>query len=292
MFRNSISEKGIIPTTAHDEKKSQRINRIVMFSFIAACFIFLVIYLPITLTNCQNNIVQVDYYVPDAPCTCANNVGAFAGIGKAMMINSSFYQQDIGPLFWGQGLNYLVSFNTDNRTGTWIGTVFYPGPYAYFYTYFPVEFASSVVHSKSINIFEIYDPDGIGMEVIEPIIYNYDNIDNGAPGCYQVGRNYPNPDPNWCLQLMKNLTGTDFNPYVELGYDQNLAYRQFCNLEYCKIPQCTSEAIVQILLTAVGVLGALFSVSRLIRYVLRHWFASRVDFTTQTVSMSSLAASA
>jgi hypothetical protein len=286
-FGNS-SAGGVNTTTTTDDKKSQKINRIVTITFISACLVFLVIYLPISFTNCTNNIVFVDYYVPDVPCTCANNVGSFAGIGKAMMANSSFYQQDISPLTWGQGLNYLVAFNNPNI----IGTVYYPGAYTYFYSYFPVEFAFSVVHSKTINIFEIYDPLNLGPPILQPIYYNYDNIDNGAPGCFQIGTNYPNPSANWCLQLMQNLTNPNFTPYVELGYDQNLAYREFCNLQNCQIPQCSSAASVQILLTAVGVLGALFSVSRLVRYVLRHSLASRVDFTTQTVSMSSLAVSA
>lgn len=219
-----------------------------------------VIYLGFQLSACQQYTTITSSYTADAPCTCTTAVGSFQEYAQVMVRNTSFASQ-------------CESVNVASGIVVWQGLSLAPfGLYEYLDGYFKAEFSTVLVHNRTINVFELYNPDNLptaDFTRYSDLPYLYSCIIYGVPN----GTQYT---PHDCIQRLSELrpNAPIFDPMLALGYQDNAVYRDLCELQSCAIQQCTSLAVLAILLQACSLIGAILLMYRFARYVIIHWIVS------------------
>jgi hypothetical protein len=219
----------------------------------ALTVITIVIYLGIQYNACsyKNNVVAE--YVSNVTCTCATSVGTFNQYSLAMVTNSSF----------GRQMDSFIVTNPTASRFTFHGyTIDAFGLNVYLQSYFKAEFTTNLVHSKALNVFELYNPQNFS----EASMLQYSDF-GIAYSCIIFGvTNGTLYSSDACVAKIAELTGATFNPVVELGYDYNPVYQNFCQVQSCVIQTCSGSDAWAILLQASGLIGALMLVNRLVRF--------------------------
>lgn len=229
--------------------------------------VFLVVYIPLALQNCASNLVEVDYYVENADCTCTFSVGNMASLGYAMVAN--YTGLPLTGRFQGTNSQLPVfAFGGNNSTDA---TSFEGTGLSYFSNYFGIEFSNAVVHTKQISWFTVYN----NLDLSVPLNLNPFNaacIVESEPMVWVIGY-----DTTQCLDYLATFQ-PDVEPLtetIELGYDKNMAYREYCKLAGCAIPMCTGLATLNVLLFAASIISFIFTLSRLVLFLCRSWMERR-----------------
>lgn len=225
-------------------------------------------YLVPQLEACQHYTTIVPNYVPDVPCTCTTAVGSFPQYGVAMIRNTSFSSQ-------------FTNVNAIATQFTWQGlTLELFGLNAYMATYFKAEFSTVLVHNKTLNVFEIYNPRNLPESAFLPYSdqpYLYGCVIYGVTNGTQL-------DSANCLTRLTELRpGVVFDPIIDLGYQNNGQYQQLCELQSCLIQACTPLSALGILLQAAGIISSIMLLNRFIRYLVVHWCCLERDVEPEKV---------
>lgn len=216
--------------------------------------IFLSIYLPISFVACQSNPTTTSDYVYGAPCKCANNVGGLKAFSDAM-----FSQTHPSYISGARFLKY----NTTN---------IYPIGYStYVETYFAVDYTQDVQHNKTINLFNLYDPNNVGAEALDAKfnIYVY--------GCFYsnpvLGQSGYRNNSDECVAEITRLEPLmpPFEPFVDFSYQHNELYRDFCQLSECVIQECSTLASVNIIIFSISIIGVLFTILRVVSVIIKRF---------------------
>lgn len=225
-----------------------RINLSLIICFALSISIFSAIYIPIQKQACDKTIVRVPEFIPGNPCYCDRNIGSSFQIASQVINNTDFSSQLISydprisafKMVDVNGTQFAFLADTVSR---------------YIQNYWSIRFSGAIV-SDQIDIFDInYDPLGIVQNKAGRCGISHPLFNEGAESREE------------CAQLLRRFV-PNFNPIIKISYVNNSVLRDFCQLSYCEIEQCSSAQFFNIILFTITIAGVMFSFFRLVRFLL------------------------
>jgi hypothetical protein len=221
--------------------------------FVGGSILFLAIYLPISITNCNNIMNNVDRYVYNASCFCKNNPGSSPAVGEFILTDNDWFRQfnysnDVTLLF-GPSPTYRSIYNGN------LVVISFTTYSSYFQYYYPIEWSNTVIHNKTLTMFETYDPNKYLSSNLAPfcsiVVVNVANVSDAfVLNLHTV---------NDCIATTKQYLGEGFNPYINMGYSNNPTYQKACDLDYCQVPFCPQSNLITIIFFCFTVIGTYYT---------------------------------
>jgi hypothetical protein len=261
-----------VPRELSKDSNARRISWGFNLLFFVVAISFSLGYGIVSFVDCSQNLVSVGYYVSDAAsCQCKNNPSGSATIGNLILANTTWASQFDSI----QSSGYIVKFPCLNNLTCQIVS-----PYVPFFMdqLYGIQFTNTVTN-QTLNQFEFYS--GVfDLVTATPLLYTQKSciITTTYNSTYQtIFEGYNSVD---CLNHVHNNIDANYNDQIDINYENNPAYRQYCDLQSCLIRQCTSISAIEIVIFITGIISFSFltlqAIIKLIFYV-RIAYIERVD---------------
>jgi len=247
-------------TTSTNQLRNPRLDKIFemikMGLFIFGSILFIAIYLPISITNCNKILNNTPEYVYNASCFCKNNPGSSPAVGQFILTDNDWFRQfnytnDFSNVF-SNIAPIIFSIHNDNQL-----YISFNSFSTYYQYYYPIQWSNTVIHNMTLTMFETYDPNGYFNGTILPqnscFFINTDLLNTSN---YEIIKKN---NVNDCFTVVKQFLGENFNPVINTGYSNNPTYRKACDLDYCQIPYCPQSNLITIIFFCITVVGTYYT---------------------------------
>jgi len=260
-----------VPRELNKDKGAKHISWGFNFLFFAVVVGFSVGYGVTSFRACGQNLVNVDYYTADADnCVCKFNVGSSSTIGNLIVQNTTWYQQfnTYQPNFFYVRLPCFETLTCQ------IGA---PNLYLFLTEIYGIQF-TTVVTNITLHQFELYTGVFDEQSIIPLLPTTKNCIISSYNATYQyIFDGYSSAE---CLDYVQKNIDPNYNDVIEIDYESNAAYQQYCDLDYCQINKCSSVAALAVVIQISSIISFCFLILQAVIktiYYFRISYVERVD---------------
>jgi hypothetical protein len=252
------------------DTRSRAISLAFSIIFILAAVAFAISYGINAIKSCQQTIVNVDYFIEDAPCVCAANIGSSPVMARQILLNSSFASQF--SLVYGYA-DYVETTTIDGYKAV----IF--SPYiTYFFQYvFPLIYTQQL-NAQNVSQFSLF-PGVFDEETAQSLLtssYACNLLISYNSSYVESIEKITEED---CLQLVRTKINPNYNDVVEIDYQSNPALASFCDLVSCSRKECPSITAFNTALFISSTIGFIFLLMTFLHGTIFHFWVFQEERT-------------